>query len=57
MRSPWVDLLLLHGHLTPTALSWRPDALACEHPPRSVEVDVAQLPLQQQAGRELDCPG
>jgi hypothetical protein len=45
MRSPWVDLLFLHGHATPTKLAWRPDAPACRCKTEQVEVDVARLPL------------
>lgn len=47
MRSPWVDLLFLHGHITPSNLSWHVDAPsnACETEPANVEVDVAKLPL------------
>jgi hypothetical protein len=45
MRSPWIDLLFLHGHATPAALGWRPDAPACRCKTEQVEVDVAQLPL------------
>lgn len=44
MRSPWIDLLFLHGHVTPTPLAWRPDEAACDCPSRQTEVDVAQLP-------------
>lgn len=47
MRSPWVDLLFLHGHVTPSNLRWHADAPPCEDikAPAKVEVDVAQLPL------------
>jgi hypothetical protein len=46
MRSPWIDLLFLHGHVTPGKLAWRPDAPACEcQSSPYIEVDVAQLPL------------
>lgn len=45
MRSPWVDLLFLHGHATPAKLTWRPDAPACRCKTEQVDVDVANLPL------------
>jgi hypothetical protein len=45
MRSPWIDLLFLHGHANPASLAWRPDAPACRCKTEQVEVDVAQLPL------------
>jgi hypothetical protein len=28
MSSPWIDLLFLHGHVTPARLAWRDDAPA-----------------------------
>jgi len=51
MRSPWVDLLFLHGHITPSNLSWHVDvpSNACEREPANVEVDVAKLPLPSNA--------
>jgi hypothetical protein len=45
MRSPWIDLLFLHGHATPATLAWRPDAPPCRCKTEQVDVDVAQLPL------------
>jgi hypothetical protein len=45
MRSPWIDLLFLHGHLAPAPLAWRPDAGSCAAATSRIEVDVAQLPL------------
>jgi hypothetical protein len=55
MRSPWVDLLFLHGYATPTQLAWRPDAAPCGRPmANQVEVDVATLPLSDRCG-ERDC--
>ncbi|HUB88516.1 MAG TPA: hypothetical protein VMA74_02185 [Dyella sp.] len=47
MRSPWVDLLFLHGHITPSNLSWHVDTPPgdCETKPAHIKVDVAQLPL------------
>jgi hypothetical protein len=52
MRSPWINLLFLHGHITPSALSWRVDAppCGCTPPPDSVAVDVAELPLPAESG-------
>jgi len=51
MRSPWVDLLFLHGHITPSNLTWHVDAPApdCETEPAKVNVDVAKLPLPAHA--------
>ena len=51
MRSPWVDLLFLHGHITPSNLSWHVDAPApaCATEPAKVEVDVTKLPLPSNA--------
>ena len=47
MRSPWIDLLFLHGHVIPTKLAWRPDAPVCEcQSQQNVEVDIADLPLR-----------
>jgi hypothetical protein len=54
MRSPWVDLLFLHGHVTPATLAWLPDAPACRCKTEQVEVDIAQLPL---ATCPQDLPG
>ncbi|GLQ48996.1 hypothetical protein ACFFJT_02150 [Dyella flava] len=47
MRSPWIDLLFLHGHATPATLMWRPDAEApiCRCKTEQVEADVSRLPL------------
>ncbi|MFK2899805.1 hypothetical protein ISP15_05600 [Dyella jejuensis] len=45
MRSPWIDLLFLHGHATPATLAWRPDAPTCACEPPQIDVDVAELPL------------
>ena len=46
MRSPWIDLLFLHGHVMLDKLDWRPDAPACGcQTAQHIEVDVAQLPL------------
>jgi hypothetical protein len=47
MRSPWIDLLFLHGHATPATLAWRPDAdaSACYCKTEKVDADIAQLPL------------
>jgi len=52
MRSPWIDLLSLHHHVTPAALSWRPDAAACDckNTPALVDVDVSELPLRAAPG-------
>lgn len=58
MRSPWIDLLFLHGHATPATLAWRPDAPVCgcksEH---RVEVDIAALPLRtcNESGESTCC--
>jgi hypothetical protein len=54
MRSPWIDLLFLHGHASPATLSWRPDNPAFDKT-RPVEVDVARLPLQEGIAREHAC--
>ena len=55
MRSPWIDLLFLHGHLTPTPPAWREDAPPCGRPATArIEVDVAQLPLSERCD-ERDC--
>ncbi|WP_158621229.1 hypothetical protein [Dyella dinghuensis] len=56
MRSPWIDLLFLHGHATPSQLAWRPDKPAHDASPRQIEVDVAQLPLQSGVARDHACP-
>jgi hypothetical protein len=45
MRSPWVDLLFLHGHASPGTLQWLPDAPACRCKTELVTTDVATLPL------------
>jgi hypothetical protein len=55
MRSPWIDLLFLHGHVTPTQLAWRSDKPACDCASRQIEVDVAQLPLKDCVAREHAC--
>lgn len=57
MRSPWVDLLLLHGHITPSTLSWHVDASPCgrEKARAKVEVDVARLPLPLPEAPRGDC--
>ena len=36
MNSIWINLLLLHGHITPRDLAWRPDT-----PPRQARRKVA----------------
>lgn len=46
MRSPWIDLLFLHHHVTPAKLAWRADASSGDCRQERVEVDVNQLPLQ-----------
>jgi hypothetical protein len=56
MRSPWIDLLFLHGHAIPTNLAWRPDAPACRCKTEQVEVDVARLPLPNYPEGEPACP-
>ena len=56
MRSPWIDLLFLHGHVTPTQLAWRPDTPARDASSRQIEVDVAQLPLKDGVARDHACP-
>jgi hypothetical protein len=55
MRSPWIDLLFLHGHALPTRLEWRPDAPACPCKTEQVEVDVAKLPLRGCLQQEPAC--
>jgi hypothetical protein len=45
MRSPWIDLVYLHGYATPVNLAWRSDDPAFRCRTEQVEVDVAQLPL------------
>lgn len=46
MRSPWIDLLYLHGHVTPGKLAWRSNETTCAcQPSQRIDVDVAQLPL------------
>jgi hypothetical protein len=55
MRSPWIDLLFLHGHVTPTRLAWRPDAPGCRCKTEQVEVDIALLPLRDCPGNEPAC--
>jgi hypothetical protein len=55
MRSPWVDLLFLHGHATPAKLAWRPDAPACRCKTEQVEADVAKLPLPTCTEHLPDC--
>jgi hypothetical protein len=55
MRSPWIDLLFLHGHANPTTLAWRNDQefpLAVAH---RIDVDVAALPLIPTAEPESRC--
>jgi hypothetical protein len=56
MRSPWIDLLFLHGHTTPAQLAWRPDNPARDASSRQIEVDVAQLPLKDGVARDHACP-
>lgn len=57
MRSPWVDLLFLHGHITPSNLTWHVDAPPCdrETKPAEVEVDVAKLPLPPKPRDNTPC--
>ena len=55
MRSPWIDLLFLHGHITPATLAWLPDAPPCDCKQEPVEVDVKQLPLPAQSRDESTC--
>ena len=57
MRSPWVDLLFLHGHITPSNLTWHVDATACDAKTESpkVDVDVAKLPLPVNTQGESNC--
>jgi len=55
MRSPWVNLLFLHGHVSPATLKWLPDAPACRCKTEQVEVDVAKLPLPTCTERQADC--
>ena len=57
MRSPWIDLLFLHGHISPSALNWHVDAPPCDctPAPENVEVDVARLPLPAESGTQ--CAG
>jgi hypothetical protein len=55
MRSPWIDLLFLHGHATPSNLAWRPDAPACRCKTEQMEVDVATLPLPTCTEHQPDC--
>jgi hypothetical protein len=55
MRSPWIDLLFLHGHATPTQLAWRPDEHARDGSSRPIEADVAPLPLKDYVAREQTC--
>ncbi|GLQ99451.1 hypothetical protein [Dyella mobilis] len=55
MRSPWTDLLFLHGHATPAKLAWRPDAPSCRCKTEQVEVDIARLPLHACARNEPAC--
>lgn len=57
MRSPWVDLLFLHGHITtPAALNWRPDASPSEcDDARKVAADVAKLPLKTEPQGDSTC--
>lgn len=52
MSSPWIDLLFLHGHVTPSRLAWREDAPADSRhtgkpqkaAPRAVPRNTARLP-------------
>lgn len=49
MRSPWIDLLFLHGHITPTQvghLAWRPEAPHGDKQAPVMKIDVAELPLR-----------
>jgi hypothetical protein len=57
MRSPWIDLLFLHGYITtPTALSWRPDAPPCDcNDAKKVAADVSQLPLKAEPRKDSTC--
>jgi hypothetical protein len=55
MRSPWVDLLFLHGHANPTRLTWRTDTADGDAIARQIEVDVARLPLEDAPARERSC--
>ncbi|HTC26219.1 hypothetical protein [Dyella sp.] len=55
MRSPWIDLLFLHGHATPTQLNWRPDKPVRDASSRQIEVDVTQLPLKDYVAQEDAC--
>ncbi|MFC3652549.1 hypothetical protein ACFONN_13410 [Dyella humi] len=57
MRSPWVDLLFLHGYITTpsAALAWRPDAPPCGCEQKPVEVNVTQLPLPVDPHDESTC--
>jgi len=57
MRSPWVDLLFLHGHITPSNLNWHVDTPPGdrETKPAHVEVDVARLPLPAKPRDNLPC--
>jgi len=55
MRSPWVDLLFLHHHVTPMKPAWRANAPAHDGKPERLEVDVNQLPLQAGARNAPNC--
>ncbi|MBE1159416.1 hypothetical protein [Dyella acidiphila] len=56
MRSPWVDLLFLHGHASPGTLKWLPDeTAACRCQTEQVQVDVALLPLPACTEHRADC--
>ena len=55
MRSPWVDLLFLHGYASPSRLAWRADVAPCGRPMAdTIDVDIAQLPLRDRCD-ERDC--
>lgn len=58
MRSPWIDLLFLHGYITPTQanqLAWRPDARRNDDRTHAVTVDVGELPLRRSPENDITC--